>query len=79
MDENSNEPAGWRISAWLKAAGFPFSRPKLYQEINSGRLAACKAGAGTTIILTSPREYFAKLPRTLAPSPNPRARKTAAA
>jgi hypothetical protein len=78
MNENSNEPAGWKINDWLRAAGFPFSRPKLYSEINAGRLEACKAGKGTTIILTSPAEYYSKLPRTLAPSPNPKARKRGA-
>jgi hypothetical protein len=56
----------WRPNEWLKAAGNPFSRPTLYSEIHRGRLDARKAGR-STIILTSPREYFESLPKRLGP------------
>jgi hypothetical protein len=80
MNHYSNEPAGWRPANWLKAAGHPFSLPILSGEIKAGRLDARKLGGGkNTVILTSPLEYYSKLPRTLDPSPNPRAREKSAA
>jgi hypothetical protein len=54
----------WRPKDWLNAAGNPFSRPTLYAEIHAGRIDARKRGR-STIILTSPREYFASLPPQL--------------
>jgi hypothetical protein len=78
MNDNSNEQAGWRPEAWLKAAGHPFTLSKLYNEIGAGRLEACKAGNRTTIILTSPAAYYAQLPRSLGRSPNPKAHKQVA-
>jgi hypothetical protein len=56
----------WRVNDWLKAAGHPFSRSKLYSEINKGRLDARTAG-DCTLIATSPADYFAGLPRGLGP------------
>jgi hypothetical protein len=61
IDDTTNEPASWRPDAWLKAAGHPSSRPKLYSEIKAGNIDARKVGGKNTVILTSPREYFAKL------------------
>jgi hypothetical protein len=57
----------WRPNEWLKAAGNPFSRPTLYAEIHRGRIDARKVGR-STIILTSPRQYFASLPPQLGPA-----------
>jgi hypothetical protein len=74
MNDYSNERVAWRLDDWLKVAGYPFSKVKLYQEIHAGRLDARKAGKNL-VILTPPLEYFVKLPRKLARSPNPRARK----
>jgi hypothetical protein len=70
MTDITNEPAGWRPYDWLRAAGYPFSLPILYREIKAGRLDACKVGGGgkNTVILTSPREYFAKMPRGVSPA-----------
>jgi hypothetical protein len=48
------ERIAWRPSAWLAAAGHPFSRPTLYNEIHRGVIDARKVGK-STIILTSPR------------------------
>jgi hypothetical protein len=74
----TNAQAGWRPDEWLKAAGNPFSRPKLYSEIRAGRLAACKAGKGVTIITTPPAMYYASLPQGIGPAVG-RARKRRAA
>jgi hypothetical protein len=57
----------WRINEWLRAAGFPFSRPTLYAQIHAGRIDARKVGR-STIILTSPQAYFASLPKRLGPA-----------
>jgi hypothetical protein len=80
MVDNPNEPAGWRPHDWLRHAGFPFSLPVLYREIKAGNIDARKVGGGkrNTIILTSPREYFAKMPQGIGPAVG-RARKRAAA
>jgi hypothetical protein len=67
----------WRPSEWLKAAGNPFSRPTLYQEIRRGRLDA-RARARSSIIVTSPRQYFESLPRGIG-APVGRRRKRGAA
>jgi hypothetical protein len=64
----TNAPAGWRLDEWLKDAGYPFSRPKLYSEIRAGRLKVCNAGKGITIILTSPTAYYAGLPQGIGPA-----------
>jgi hypothetical protein len=61
------EQRGLRPNVWLKAAGDPFSRPFLYREIKAGRIEVCKAGRAT-IILTSPAQYFASLPRGAGPA-----------
>jgi hypothetical protein len=66
IDTTSAEPLSWRPNNWLKAAGYPFSRPTLYQEIRAGRIDARKVGQNTTI-LTSPRQYLEGLPKTLGP------------
>jgi|GraSoiStandDraft_41_1057321.scaffolds.fasta_scaffold1013534_1 hypothetical protein len=60
-DDTDAPPLSWRLNAWLKAAGYPFSRPKLYGEIHAGRIDARKIGR-STIILTSPRDYFLSCP-----------------
>jgi hypothetical protein len=67
IDDPEQERLSWRPKEWLKAAGYPFSRPILYREINAGRIDARKAG-GTTIILTPPRAYFESLPKGLGPA-----------
>jgi hypothetical protein len=67
----------WRPNEWLKAAGNPFSRPTLYQEIRRGRLDARKRGR-STVILTPPRQYFQSLPRGVS-APVGRRRKRGAA
>jgi hypothetical protein len=61
-DIDPTERVAWRPNQWLKAAGWPFSRPTLYREIHAGRLDARMAG-GNTLILTSPRDYLANLPK----------------
>jgi hypothetical protein len=61
---SKTEQRGWRPDVWLAEAGYPFSLPVLYKEIKAGRLEACKAGRAT-IILTSPAQYYARLPREL--------------
>jgi hypothetical protein len=63
----SEERISWRPAEWLKAAGHPFTLPKLYSEIRAGRIDARKAGRAT-IILTSPRAYLESLPTQLAPA-----------
>jgi hypothetical protein len=77
MTMQADDERVWRPDAWLKAAGNPFSRPTLYNEIHAGRIDARKRGR-STIILTSPRAYFESLPRRLDP-PGWRARKRGAA
>jgi hypothetical protein len=77
MFSPDNEHRVWRPAEWLKAAGNPFSRVTLYAEIHAGRLDARKVGKNT-VILTSPRDYFASLPRRLGPAVG-RARKAVAA
>jgi hypothetical protein len=59
-------PLAWRPAAWLRACGYPFSRPKLYSEIAAGRLEVAKVGRNL-LILTSPQSYLASLPRQLDP------------
>jgi hypothetical protein len=65
-DTTGTDHTTWRPDTWLKAAGNPFSRPTLYAEIHAGRIDARKRGR-STIILTSPREYFESLPQGLDP------------
>jgi hypothetical protein len=72
LDTNEFEQRVWRPSEWLKAAGYPFSRPVLYREIRAGRIEARKH-ARSTFILTSPRDYFRSLPSQLGPSPRRKA------
>jgi hypothetical protein len=73
------ERIAWRPSAWLAAAGHPFSRPTLYNEIHRGVIDARKVGK-STIILTSPRAYLENLPKRLGPAVGRgRKRKAAAA
>jgi len=55
-------PLSWRLNDWLKTAGYPFSRPKLYDEIHAGRIDARKIGR-STIILTPPKQYLESLPK----------------
>jgi hypothetical protein len=62
------ERIAWRPTAWLKAAGHPFSRPTLYREIHAGRIDARKVGRFTTLILTPPLQYLQSLPRELGPA-----------
>jgi hypothetical protein len=62
MDNPDTDHRVWRPDEWLKAAGNPFSRMTLYAEIYAGRIDARKAGKNV-IILTSPRDYFARCPR----------------
>jgi hypothetical protein len=66
-DISAEERVVWRPNAWLKAAGYPFSRPTLYNEIHRGRIDARKVG-GNTIILTSPRDYLESLPKGVGPA-----------
>jgi hypothetical protein len=76
--ENPNEQqASWRPRQWLRIAGNPFSLVTLYKEIHAGRIEARKVGPRTTVIITSPRDYFAQLPRELGRSPNPLAHRAA--
>jgi hypothetical protein len=62
----TDAPLSWRPSAWLKAAGHPFSRPTLYNEIHAGRIDARKAGKNL-LILTPPRAFLESLPKRLGP------------
>jgi hypothetical protein len=57
----------WRPNAWLKDAGNPFSRAKLYAEIRAGRIDA-RTCDRVTLIATSPAAYFASLPRGVGPA-----------
>jgi hypothetical protein len=66
--DDTDAPLSWRPAAWLKAAGYPFSRPKLYSEINAGRIDARKAGRNT-LIVTSPRQYLENLPKEIVRAP----------
>jgi hypothetical protein len=61
---NERTPAGWRIEDWLREAGHPFSRTKLYTEIKAGKLKVSQAGR-RTMILTSPAQYYAQQPQTV--------------
>jgi hypothetical protein len=61
------ERVSWRPNVWLKAAGYPFSRPTLYREIHAGRIDARMVG-GSTLILTSPRAYLESLPKWNRPA-----------
>jgi hypothetical protein len=76
IDTNAG-PLSWRPAAWLREAGYPFSRPVLYREIRAGRLDARKAGR-STLILTSPRDYLTSLPKGIS-APVGRGRKRQAA
>ena len=58
--------ASWRVDDWLKAAGFPFSKPMLYQEIHAGRIDPRKIGRNT-VILTAPRPISPTCRRKSAP------------
>jgi hypothetical protein len=66
IDDTDAPPISWRPATWLREAGYPFSRPKLYGEIRAGRIDARKCGR-STIILTSPRDFLMALPKTLGP------------
>jgi hypothetical protein len=66
-------PQAWRVSAWLRALGNPFSRAMVYHEIRAGRVQARKAGRNT-LIVTSPRDYLASLPTKLGPPVRDRSR-----
>jgi hypothetical protein len=66
-DAAGTEQASWRIDDWLRAAGHPFQRPKLYGEIHAGRIAVRKIGRRRLVILTSPRAYFESLPDKVGP------------
>jgi hypothetical protein len=61
-DSTDAAPLAWRPDAWLRACGHPFSRPKLYSEIAAGKIDVRKVGRNL-LILTSPSEYLASLPR----------------
>jgi hypothetical protein len=65
--ENPDERLGWRPNEWVRAAGNPFSRPKLYSEIRAGRIDPRKSG-GATLILTPPRDYLSSLPKGVGPA-----------
>jgi hypothetical protein len=68
-NDTNEQQVRWRPHDWLKAAGHPFSLPVLYNEIRAGRLDARKVAGGKNMaILTSPREYFAKMPRGIGPA-----------
>jgi hypothetical protein len=73
IDDTDAPPLSWRPAIWLKQAGHPFSRPKLYGEIRAGRIDARKCGK-STIILTPPAKYLESLPRGLG-APVGRARR----
>jgi hypothetical protein len=47
IDTTSAEPLSWRPNDRLKAAGHPFSRPMLFNEIRAGRIDARKIGKNT--------------------------------
>jgi hypothetical protein len=72
---NNVTPLSWRPSTWLREAGHPFTKAHLYNEIRAGRIEAAKAGR-CTIILTSPAQYLASLPRGVG-APVGRRRRTA--
>jgi hypothetical protein len=67
MSDTEQERLAWRPSDWLKAAGHPFSRAKLYAEIGKGRIDARSADR-VTLITTSPAAYIASLPRGVGPA-----------
>jgi len=69
MDDSIKQQVGWRLTDWMMAAGNPFSIPTFYKEVAAGRIEVCKVGPRTTIVLTSPADYFAKLPRGVGESP----------
>jgi hypothetical protein len=64
---DETERLSWRPREWLRAAGHPFSRAKLYAEIKAGRLDSRKAGR-STLIVTPPAAYLASLPRGVNPA-----------
>jgi hypothetical protein len=64
---DDSERLSWRVKDWLKAAGYPFSKPVLYSEIHAGRIDARKIGKNT-LIITSPREYLESLPKRVGPA-----------
>jgi hypothetical protein len=57
----------WRPNEWLKAAGYPFSRAKLYAEVKAGRLDL-HTSDGVAFISPSPSQYLARLPRGAGPA-----------
>jgi hypothetical protein len=63
----SDDRLSWRPNEWLKICGHPFSRTKLYQEIQAGKIDARKSG-GNTLILMPPRAYLESLPKELKPA-----------
>jgi hypothetical protein len=65
-DTTDATPLAWRVDAWLRAAGHPFAKDKMYREIHVGRIETRKAGRNT-IITTSPADYIAALPRGVNP------------
>ena len=67
MFDTAQEQRLWRPNAWLKDAGHPFSRSKLYTEIRKGRIDVCTADR-VTLITTSPQAYLASLPRGVGPA-----------
>jgi hypothetical protein len=75
---DENERLSWSPREWLRAAGNPFSRAKLYHEIHAGRLDARKAGR-STLIVTPPAQYIASLPRGVGPAFGVKRRKARAA
>jgi hypothetical protein len=77
LTDTDAAPLAWRPAAWLRACGYPFSRPVLYREIAAGRIEARKARR-CTIITTSPAQYLASLPKGIG-APVGRGRKRSAA
>jgi hypothetical protein len=76
-DPTDAAPLAWRPAAWLRACGHPFSRPVLYREIKAGKIEVRKVGRNL-LIVTSPAQYLASLPRGIG-APVGRARKRGAA
>jgi hypothetical protein len=75
-ESTDTTPLAWRPAAWLRACGYPFSRPKLYSEIAAGRIEVRKAGRNL-LITTNPATYLANLPKGIG-APVGRGRKRGA-
>jgi hypothetical protein len=61
MTPDSLPPLAYSVEETLRLLGI--CRPKLYQEINAGRIVARKLGTRTIILADELRRYLNELPK----------------